>query len=129
MCRPSGGSDRVSRAGPAGDVYKRQVFNIHGSVIQKVFFQQVFKHFRPGPVGVQLYQESQIFYLSDKIRKIRLQRGFSACDADAFQNPFSPGKKCKDIFLGINRGISGREKLAVMAVGAAEITALSLIHI
>ena len=61
----------------------RVVFNIHGDVVQKSFFDKLAEHFGIGSVGVQLYGKAQVFDLPDPLRKLGIQGRFATGDTNA----------------------------------------------
>ena len=102
----------------------RRGFDVHGNIVQKPLAEKIFNDFRPIAVGIQFHQQPELLYFFEKNGQIRLQRRFSAGDADAGEDAAPFGKHLQNFRLVKLRKPGGMEdKVSVLAERTAEIAA------
>jgi hypothetical protein len=56
------------------------MFHVHSDIIDEIFIEEFSEEFRISTIGIELYEESERFNLSDKSSESRLEGGFSSTD-------------------------------------------------
>ncbi len=103
------------------------MFEIHGDEVDETRVDQAFHHAWMQAVGIEFYEEAEVFDLFDEEGEIVVDGWFSPCDADAFDDVLFPGETIEDCFLAVRLfcvdGLCGDE-FWVVAVDATERAAL-----
>src|SRR3989344_3990708 len=103
--------------------------DVHGDVLDEPFSYRFFEELRIGAVGVELYQESELFDAPDKIEKlVAVHRRLAARYHQAVKHPAARFQKRKNERLGERLFYRFIDQLGIVAVGAAEIASDGIDH-
>ena len=99
------------------------VFDVHCHVVRQTLFQHGGKPVGEGPVRIQLDRVAEGADLPQKLGQIGVEQGLAARDRHPVQKPLALAQKRKKIVLAQLRNLWADHQAAVVAEGAAEITA------
>jgi hypothetical protein len=109
------------------------MFHVHSDIIDEIFIEEFSEEFRISTIGIELYEESERFNLSDKSSESRLEGGFSSTDWYSIKESFSildegkknffPEKRVLDLFNSF-----WKNKIGIMTKTTPEITSRSENH-
>lgn len=109
------------------------MFHVHSDIIDEIFIEEFSEEFRISTIGIELYEESERFNLSDKSRESRLEGWFSSTDRYSIKESFSildegkknffPKKWVLDLFNSF-----GKDKIGIMTKTTPKIASRSKNH-